>query len=43
MTKEAYMQKEGEPTPIMICPQCVESGHLIDPRALNPNYPVVVC
>ncbi len=44
MTKENNfsLHVEGEPVPIMVCLQCVESGYQIDPRVRTPNYPVIV-
>ena len=42
MSTEKHVHIEREPMPIMVCPQCVEAGFLIDPRATNPNYPVVI-
>ncbi len=42
MNKEFHSHLEGEPMPIMICPQCVESGFQIDPRDNHADYPVIV-
>lgn len=42
MNKENCIHLEGEPAPIFICPQCVESGYQIDPRINTPDYPVLI-
>ena len=42
MNTEKHIHREGEPMPIMICLQCVESGFQIDPRERTLDYPVIV-
>lgn len=42
MDTEKHIHIEGEPMPITVCPQCVESGFQIDPRDSHPDYPVIL-
>lgn len=40
-TSESLKKLQSETAPIAICPDCLKAGHLLDPRANNPNLKII--